>query len=588
MRVFVAFCLLVACVAKNTNVTGIRPNVVVLFVDDLGYGDLETYGNTLVKTPYINELAKEGLKFTSWYSAAALCTPSRAALLTGRLPIRSGVTDDNMQVFATMMQSGGLPRPEVTIAEALKGAGYHTGMAGKWHLGTNLNNRLDSYHLPSNHGFDYAGLISPMGNNPACASPASDQDFCIFMRAVPDPLANNHKQEMVREQPWNITNLSARMANEFKMFLDQTPAGTPYFWYHSFIGVHTPLFASAAFHGKSANGLFGDMVEEMDWEVGQVMNLVNYHPHSNKDNTIVFFVSDNGPYREDYVHTPPAYGMTSPGPFKGGKGQTWEGGFRVPAIVWMPDRITGSTVTEKMVTTMDILPTVMNLAGVAAPEGVTLDGKDISNLLFGNYGGLQANPWQNSVFPYYCGTQLMAARWKKFKMHYTTQKFVNATGYPTPPTQCGGECCPYDPAQGVGVCGCVDIQAVLTADLSVLFFPANRTNHLPEPIIFDLSKDIHEDHPLTSSNFDDYNEVRATIQALVDEHLASLPNPAAPSQTLPPVNNANLLPCCPFVVINPQTGHPVIDPHTGQPVISCVTNPPGATPNSTNLYCQLE
>jgi steryl-sulfatase len=582
MRVLVVLCLLAACLAnKNVNVTGSRPNIVVLFVDDLGYGDVATYGNTLIKTPNIDLLAQQGTKFTSWYSASALCTPSRAALLTGRLPIRSGMTDDNVQVMATLMTPGGLPNAETTLAEGLKAAGYHTGMAGKWHLGVNQANHWDSAHMPSRHGFDYAGLISPMGNNPACANPNADQNFCIFYRLN---LTLAPTGEFVTQQPWVLNNLSTRMVNEFGHFLTTVPHGAPFFWYHSFIGVHTPLFASPAFKGKSAGGFFGDMVEEMDAEVGGIMHIIRNTP-SLADNTVVFFVSDNGPYREEYLapiytplgYTAATYGVSTPGPFKGGKGNTYEGGFRVPAIAWGAG-IQANVETDKMVSTMDIFPTALNLAGVAAPAGVHIDGKDITNLLWGNYGGLPANPWQNSVYPFYCGTQLMAARWKKFKMHYTTSQFITSQGFPTPHTLCNGECCPYDASSApVGVCGCVNTK--LSLDLVTLAVTAsyqNRTiDHRDHPIIFDLSKDPHEDHPLTADNFADYEQVRATIQALVDEHRATVPSPLPPTQTAPPINVQTLLPCCHVTLPVP-------------PYATCATNPAHVTPNNTNLYCHLE
>jgi arylsulfatase len=601
MRSFVLFCLLAACFAdRPINVTGTRPNIVVLFVDDLGYGDLAAYGNEHHNTLWTNVLAKEGMRFTNWYSASALCTPSRAALLTGRFPIRSGMTDDSIQVMSTLMMNSGMnPLSETSIAKALKSGGYHTGMAGKWHLGVNHVNRADNSFMPSKHGFDYAGLISPMGNNPTCANATLDQGFCIFMRLVSGT-------EVVTQQPWNTNNLSQRMAGEFSRFLQTHQASRPtdpFFWYHSFIGVHTPLFASANFRHHSQGGLYGDMVEEMDWEVGQILQTIKNTP-SIASNTWIFFVSDNGPYLEDFIapvvgaqgYSPdpasPAYfGKTSAGPFRGGKGQTYEGGFRVPAIVWGP-KVLANTVSDSMVTTMDIFPTVLNLAGLAAPAGVTIDGKDITNLLVGNKGGLNANPWQNSVFPYYCGTRLMAARWKKFKMHYVTQKMVTAQGAPTPalPTVCNGECCPYDPASApVGVCGCVDVKLAIDANLNVLRFPASRTNALTSPIIFDLSKDPHEDHPLTADNFDDYEAVRATIQALVDAHLQTVPVPLPPAQTIDPVNNATVgPPCCLTPAINPATGRPVINPATGQPVITCQTQPPNQTPTLFNLFCQKE
>jgi arylsulfatase A-like enzyme len=508
-----------------------RPKIEVLFIDDMGYGDLPAFGNEHIHTPNIDALAAEGMKFTSWYSAAAICTPSRAALLTGRLPLRSGITHNLFQVFGTNMQSGGMIASETTLAEALKGAGYRTGMAGKWHLGVNALSRTDMAHMPVKHGFDHSGLVNPLGNNNICLSAnlTTRAQFCYFQR-----------NDKITQMPWNITSLSDRMAREFNRFLHDTAVGTPYFWFHSFVGVHTPLFASPAFTGVSAGGKYGDMVEELDYEVGLLMNSIK----ARDNNTIVFLTSDNGPYLEDFVTQ--NVGQTSAGPFKAGKGTTYEGGFRVPGIAWYPGKVPAGAVRDQIISTMDIFPTACALAGAPLPENTVLDGKDQTNLLFDIKGGFNQDPWKNTVYPYYCGTRLMAVRWKKFKMHYATQNFVNTAGQPTPATQCNGECCPYGPSDPFGVCGCTDQRISIAANLSYVITNSVRTTLQGDPLLFDLNKDPHESYILNRDNFVEYDSTVATIQGLVDAFLATVV--AGAPQTLPSspttLANPSMQPIC--------------------------------------------
>jgi len=274
------------------------------------------------------------------------------------------------------------------------------------------------------------------------------------------------------------------------------------------------------------------MVEEMDWEVGQMMNVIRLIT-----NTDVFFVSDNGPYYEDFVYFPPSAGSTSAGPFKGAKGQSWEGGFRVPGIAWMPGFIPANRESETIVSTMDIYPTVLSWAGVPLPTDRVIDGKDITDLLLDNKGGGNQDPWKNEIYPFMCGTALFAARWKKFKAHYITPDFRTYTGAPTPPNQCGGECCPYDPTGlfPVGVCGCANIDPLTGA------FVQRITVQNP-PLLFDLDKDIREANPLTPDNFANYTDVMAIINEKVDAFkLGLIP---VQSQLNTPLFNQALQPCC--------------------------------------------
>jgi arylsulfatase A-like enzyme len=432
--------------------------------------------------------------------------------------------DDNLiRVMITAQQSGGYPASELSLAEALKTAGYRTGMTGKWHLGHNHYNATDATFLPIHQGFDWSGLISTLGNNPACDpyTNANTPYFCFFSRG-----------NQVTQQPWRTDNLASREVREFSRFLAaQQPLNAPFFWYHSFIAVHTPVFAHYPFN-NSAGGIFGGMVEEMDAEVGAIMNIVRLIP-----NTVVFFVSDNGPYLEDFVNSPPSQGQTSAGPFKGGKGQSWEGGFRVPAIAWMPGVIAANRVTDNIASTMDIYPTVLRWAGVPLPTDRVIDGKDLTDLLLDNKGGANQDPWKNEIYPFFCGTTLFAARWKKFKAHYITPDFVTYAGVPTPPNQCHGQCCPYDPNGlfPIGVCGCANVNPLTGA-------PQQRVTVQNPPLLYDLSKDIAEANPLTPDNFNDYWSVMATINEKVDALKASIT--PVQSQLNTPYINQPLQPCC--------------------------------------------
>jgi hypothetical protein len=380
--------------------------------------------------------------------------------------------------------------------------------------------------MPLHHGFDYSGLISTMGNAPACLPYTNAQTpyVCYFARGG-----------QVTQQPWRTENLPQRFVREFQRFLTQgAGSNQPFFWYHSFLHVHTPLFVSdPRWLGSSSNGLFGDMVQEMDDEVGQLMNIIRGIP-----NTVVFWVSDNGPWFEDFVYAGPDAGETSAGPFKGGKGMTWEGGFRVPAIAWFPGKIPANFVNDDIVSTMDIYPTVSRWGLVPLPHDRIIDGKDISDLLLQNRGGMHTNPWQNTIYPYFCGQTLFAARWHQFKAHWITPDFVNYTGAATPSNVCHGECCPFaiDDPYRVGLCGCNNFNP-LTGQVT------KRITVQNPPLLYDLRKDIHEDRPLTPANFDDYWEVMNVINAQADALKATIPT-GIPNQLQTPIFNNALQPCC--------------------------------------------
>ena len=374
-----------------------RPNVVIIYADDLGWGDLGCYGAPAIRTPQLDRMAAEGMRFTDFYSAAEVCTPSRAALLTGRYAVRSGMSHDRYRVLRANA-SGGLPKEEETLAEVLKGVGYATGMVGKWHLGHLAE------HLPGKHGFDwYFGM--PFSNDmmPAAGAPAGrDKFFREDVALWETPLLRG---EAVLEAKPDQRQLTKRYTEEAVAFIRERKAG-PFFLYMAHTFPHVPLFASEAFRGRSPGGIYGDVVEELDWSVGRVLEVLREERLAER--TLVFFSSDNGPWTVFGSHG------GSAGPLRDGKGSTWEGGMRVPGIAWWPGKIAAGVVQREVALTMDLVPTCAKLAGAAMPERA-LDGVDLAPLLFG--GGMV----ERDVFLYYRGTEVYAARLGKWKAHFRSR-----------------------------------------------------------------------------------------------------------------------------------------------------------------------
>lgn len=391
------------------NFQGDRPNIVLINCDDLGYGDLATYGGTAIKTPNIDQLAEEGVKFTSFYSCNALCTPSRFGLLTGRYPQRAGLTwvllaktiginnpeykrswlsDLNDRIgyalyklfsrwhfmdFARTLKVRGIPGEELTIAEALHSAGYRTGMVGKWHLG---EFPIYPQFNPTRHGFDFFFGV-PHSNDM--------KNFALYRNT--ECLSPDFKE---MDQ---LTSLYTREALQFI----KNSGDKPFFLYFAHTYPHQPLYASDNFKGKSLGGRYGDTVEEIDWSVGELMKVLEERNLS--ENTLIVFTSDNGPWYNG-----------SPGKLRGRKGQSYEGGFRIPMIARWKAKIPAGSVCEEPAMNIDWFPTCLNIAGLQQPEDRIIDGKDITGLLTGkgsstpheafffyNHDGLEAvrvGPWK--------------------------------------------------------------------------------------------------------------------------------------------------------------------------------------------------
>ena len=371
----VLFALFITAVSLSA-----APNYVLIFCDDLGYGDLGCYGSKKNRTPRIDQLAREGMRFTDFYSSSPVCTPSRASLMTGCYARRVGMHEDFTGHWVLIPRSRrGLSPNELTLPEALKTEGYTTACIGKWHLGD------QPPHLPTAHGFDeYFGI--PYSN-----------DMANKRRGDPPlPLV---KQKSVIEAPANQATLTQRYTREAVNFIERNRK-RPFLLYLPHTFPHLPLFASKDFHGKSANGRYGDSVEEIDWSTGQILNALE--KHGLEKNTLVIFTSDNGSNGRN---------GGSNAPLSGYKGSTMEGGMRVPMIARWPGRIPADSKCSALASTMDFLPTFCALSEAKLSKN-KIDGHSIAPLLFRD-----EESSRNEAFFYYRRRQLQAIRWGDWKWH---------------------------------------------------------------------------------------------------------------------------------------------------------------------------
>jgi arylsulfatase A len=361
---------------------GERPNVVLIYADDLGYADIGSYGAKGYETPHLDRLAREGMRFTNFYVAQAVCSASRAALLTGCYPNRVGI----LGALGPAAKIG-INAEETTLAELFKSRGYNTAVYGKWHLG-----HLPRF-LPTRHGFDdYFGL--PYSNDMWPKHPTA---------RFPDlPLIEGEKAiELNPDQ----TKLTTQYSERSVRFIEQNRE-KPFFLYVPHAMPHVPLFVSEKFAGKTSRGVFGDVIAEIDWSVGQILAALERHKLNRK--TLVIFASDNGPWLSYGDHA------GSSGPLREGKGTSFEGGVRVPAIFRWPTRVPPGRTCREPAMTIDLLPTLAGIIGADLPSGRTLDGKDIRPLIEGKRG--VKSPHEALYF--YWGQELQAVRSGRWKLHF--------------------------------------------------------------------------------------------------------------------------------------------------------------------------
>ena len=385
------------------------PNYIVIFVDDMGYGDLGVYGNPTISTPHLDKMAYEGQKWTQFYSAASVCTPSRAALLTGRLPVRSGMASSKNPVLFPNSLSG-LPATEITLAEKLKEKNYKTAIVGKWHLGHTKN------YLPNNHGFDYYFGIPYSNdmdkiNNNNYWSEYENKELSSDSYNV--PLMENFD---IIERPVDQTTITSRYVDKTLQLINNYKNDN-FFIYLSHNLPHIPLYASKRFLGKSKRGLYGDVIEEIDYGVGLIINELKKLNLDKK--TIVVFTSDNGPWLVYKSHS------GSAGLLRNGKGTTWEGGVRVPTIFWGANIKPG--LINEIGSTLDIYTTFLALAKIDTQKNMILDGYDLSETL------LRKKESQRDEMFFYKGDELFAVRLGDFKLHLKTTDWFKEPKKHNPP-----------------------------------------------------------------------------------------------------------------------------------------------------------
>lgn len=375
-----------------------KPNVILIFCDDLGYGDLGCYGHPLVDTPNIDNLADNGQRFTSFYAAGCICVASRLGIMTGRFRARH---DDEP----------GLPSTEYTLGQMFRDNGYRTACMGKWHMGINRRGVDMDFAHPNDRGFDY--FYGTPSSNDHYAQNNFQYTYDGFKHARTDhfnvPMI---RQKEILERPARQDMFTQRYTRETVNWIKEN-RDSPFFVYLAHNMPHVPLIPNEKFKDKSLAGVYGDVVQEIDWSVGEIVKTLEEEGLS--DNTLIIFTSDNGPWR--IYHE---LGGTA-GPFRNGKGTCWEGGDRVPAILYWPSKIQPG-VNHEMISALDFFPTMTNLVGGEIPADRKYDGMDVSTVIF-----QQRKSKRNIMFHYHESGGLWAVTKGKYKVHFTTVPFHRAT-----------------------------------------------------------------------------------------------------------------------------------------------------------------
>ncbi|SDD31929.1 protein of unknown function [Algoriphagus faecimaris] len=371
--------LLLACENKGKEAEIKSPNIIIVFADDMGYGDLGVYGAKQWKTPHLDQLAEDGVRFTQFYVPHAVCTASRAALLTGTYANR-------LELYGAVDHTAkhGLNPEETTIAELAKSKGYATGMVGKWHLG-----HLNPF-LPTKQGFDsYFGL--PYSNDMWPHHPEAKDYY------PPLPLLEGEETIAILDEQHQLTTQYTEKALDF---IDQNHE-KPFFLYLAHSMPHVPLFVSEKFEGKSEQGLYGDVMMEIDWSMGEIRKKLK--ELNLEENTLIIFTSDNGPWLSYGGHA----GLT--GGLREGKGTSWEGGIRVPAIMAWPGKIPAGKIQDQAAMTIDILPTLASIIDTPLPS-LPIDGRDIWPMIMGE------EQEDYPYFAYYNQNELQAVIFGSWKL----------------------------------------------------------------------------------------------------------------------------------------------------------------------------
>lgn len=463
-------CLLWVATAADRNE---KPNVVIMLMDDMGWGDLGVFGHPAKETPNLDMMATEGMLFPDFYTANPLCSPSRAALLTGRLPIRNGFYTTNAHArngYTPQVIVGGIQDNEVLLPKLLKSEGYSSKIVGKWHLGHQRQ------FLPLKHGFDeWFGA-------PNCHfGPYDNKKIPNIPVYRDDKMVGRYYQQFPINKKTGESNLTQIYTEEALDYIEtQAKMQRPFFLYWAPDATHTPLYASSRFLGTSQRGIYGDAVRELDDSVGRILQKLKDLNISK--NTFVFFSSDNGG-----ALTSRTQGGSN-GPFLCGKETTFEGGMREPSIAWWPGKIKPGQVSHQLGTVMDLFTTALSLAGAKPPSNKVIDGIDLSSTLF--YQNITVRP----VF-FYRGDEMMAIRYGLYKAHYWT--WSNSW---------------EEFHRGVDFCRGENVTGVTTHE---------QMNYTASPVLFHLGRDPGEKYPIRSSE-QEYKEVMKVIRKVVSEHKSNL------------------------------------------------------------------
>ncbi len=391
--------------------SGERPtNFIIVFTDDMGYGDLACYGNKLTRTPHIDLLAEEGIRFTDFYAGASLCTPSRAGLLTGTYPARNSMAVNfRGECVCFPVDEMGLNPNELTIAELLKQKDYKTALIGKWHLGD------QKVFLPTRQGFDYYYGV-PYSNDTG----EGRFKWRGTKQSYDQPQIPLLRNETVIEQPVIQATLTQRYTKEAVDFIQESKK-EPFFLYYAHTMPHYPISVSDGFEGKSENGLYGDVIEEIDWSVGEIIKTLE--ALNIRENTLVIFTSDNG--------APRTYEEASNGALSGYKGTPMEGGNRVPMIVSWKGTLPEGKVSHGISSVMDFLPTIAHIADLELPQDRIIDGMNIFDL----FTDPEEAKSPHAYFAYYLMDQMKAIRVGDWKLHLPLDAYIDMWGKDLGPTE---------------------------------------------------------------------------------------------------------------------------------------------------------
>ena len=453
-----AFLLIALCHVASVTAAD-KTNVIIILADDLGYGDLGCYGHPRFKTPRLDRMAAEGVRFTHFQTPVPYCAPTRAALLTGRYPWRFGLTRNPTPDANPPVDDVGMPASEVTLAEAFRGAGYATACIGKWHLG----HRPEFY--PTRHGFDeYLGIL-----------------YSNDMRPV--RLIDGEKSV---EYPVVQATLTKRYTQRAQAFIEKHK-DRPFFLYLPHAMPHKPLAISEDFYKRSGAGLYGDVMAELDWSIGQMLDKLTQLDLDRR--TLVVFTSDNGPW----------FGGSTGG-LRGMKGTTWEGGLRVPMIARWPGKLPAGRTVNVPCGTIDIFPTVLAAAGIAPPKDVKLDGVDLMPWLAGS-AAKERDPHE-ALFGQ-SGQQLRCVRSGRWKLHVRTPG----------PAKAVKDAKWIDPRAPDGVTLLAPYEQYRPSD-----FPGATSGDEPgEMMLFDLAADPSEQRNVAGKHPDTVRQLKALFDAMDNE-----------------------------------------------------------------------